>query len=253
MGLHLAIEIAEHSVRFVSIRDKSIVNDFELAFSSENEQSIQAEIELALESNSSLHKDFDDYSLSWSNKRSSLVPNSIFADSSAQSIHQLCFGKDTTTNDIDYNRIAELSIVNVFDVPLWIKGFFVRRFPRIIIQHQGSHILRNIISSNAFYLKVNLILEKDFFNLIIVKHNNLEFYSFFDYSTHEDIIYHLLFALQQKEFSNEKGTLEIVKGLGVSPGIIEDIMSTLEKVKDLNQISPKVIEHFIAKSQQLCV
>ncbi len=253
MGLHLAIEIAEHAVRFVSLNNTSISDTSTLIYKSTVESEIQKEIDDFILTTSFLQQEFEEQTLSWSTKRSSLVPNSIFGESSAKSIYQLCFGKETTVNDIDYNRLAELGIVNVFDIPLWIKSYFIRKFPRINIQQQGSHALRAITGSNAFNLKLNLLLEKDYFNLTIVKHNKLEFYSFFDYNTFEDIIYHTLFALQQKELTNEVGTLEIIEGIGIDPSIVREFELAHERIKDLNSLKIIKSEHFMAKSQLLCV
>ena len=106
---------------------------------------------------------------------------------------------------------------------------------------------------NAFYLKATVLLFDGYFLLSMAKHNKLEFYSFFDFTTAEDVIYHLSFALQQKELTEEKGTLEIVAGINTNLELQKELETIKSKVKDLKQLELKIAEDFIAKSQLLCV
>ena len=87
----------------------------------------------------------------------------------------------------------------------------------------------------------------------MVKHNNLEFYSFFNQQSAEDIIYHLTFALQQKDFLNEKGTVELINGLGTQHDLLKDVQSGLEKISEYKLLKVEAIENFTSKSQLLCV
>ena len=106
---------------------------------------------------------------------------------------------------------------------------------------------------NAFYLKANIILFQGYFLLSMVKHNKLEFYSFFDFISAEDVIYHLTFALQQKEMISEKGSIEIVSGIDANKEVYQEIENLKSKVKDLKQFELKIVDDFVAKSQLLCV
>lgn len=251
-GKHLAIQITEDSARFVFLKDDRIVDYNQLSIEGLSSDEIRKSIGSHFESISFLKNDFDEISLSWSTKQSTLIPNNIFAESSAKSIYELCYGKYDGDGSIDYNRIAELSIVNVFEIPDWIKRFFVIKFPRAIIQHEGTHTLRQIMK-DAFKLKANVVLHKDFFQLTIVKHNNLEFYSSFDYQSSEDLLYHLLFALQQKEFTDEDGSIEFVLGPDASKATLTDTLEKLERIKDLSKFRIEQPDEYISKSQLLCV
>ncbi|MFK7786417.1 MAG: DUF3822 family protein [Crocinitomicaceae bacterium] len=253
MKKHLAITISRQGASFVYVRDSQIDQEHSVVFHGFNAETVKEILNTAISSTSFLSEDFDEVTLAWDTDKSTLVPNAIFAESNAQSIFQLCFGDTINKTDIDYNRIWEAGVVNVFEVPTWIKSFFVIKYPRIILQHLGTHALRSSLDSNAFYLKSTLIINKGYFYLSMVKHNEVQFYSFFDSQSVEDVIYHLVFALQQKELTEEKGSIELVVGNGQSEEHLNEIKSGLEKVKDLSSFSVNLATDFIPKAQQLCV
>jgi hypothetical protein len=253
MKKHLAITISRQGASFVYVRDSQINQAHSVAFHGFNAESVKGILSSTISETAFLSENFDEVTLAWDTDKSTLVPNSIFAESEASAIFQLCFGDTINKTDIDYNRIWEAGVVNVFEIPTWVKSFFVIKFPRIILQHLGTHALRSSLDKNAFYLKSTLIINKGYFYLSMVKHNEVQFYSFFDSQSAEDVIYHLVFALQQKELTEEKGSIELVAGDGQSEEHLNEIKAGLEKIKDLSSFSVNLATDFIPKAQQLCV
>ncbi|MBL4862858.1 MAG: DUF3822 family protein [Crocinitomicaceae bacterium] len=250
---HLAVEVSLDSVRFVSIKNNVIVNQHDGIITGKDGTEKRASLDETYQSASFLKDDFEEITVSWSTDKSSLIPNAIFSASTPQSIFELCYGKDTSKHEIDYNRISELSVINVYEIPIWIKSFFVIKYPRVIIQHTGSHLVRRVLDENAFKVKATIVLFDTYFQLTIVKHNELIFYSSFDYQSAEDVIYHLNFALQQKEVVNEKGTIELATGIGSNPEIPALIKEGLGKIKELRKMEIRKDADYMAKSQLLCV
>jgi hypothetical protein len=253
MKKHLAIELSRHGATFVSLIDAQIIAQQSIVFHGFNPQVAKDVLNQAFTDHSFLSSEFDEVTLAWNTNKSTLVPNSIFAESDAVSIFQLCFGNNTDTNEIDYNRISEASVVNVFEIPTWVKSYFVIKFPRIVLQHVGTHGLRSTMDSNAFKLKATLIVNEGYFSLSMVKHNQLQFYSFFDAQSAEDVIYHLMFTLQQKEFLSENGNIELAPGMGKSEGDLNTIQAGLSKIVELSGFKVNLVPDFIPKAQQLCV
>ena len=250
---HLAVEISTNAVRFVSIRDGVVLHRLEKPYTGKTDREMKESLSQLFSDTNFLKEEFEEISLAWCIDRSTLVPNAIFNESSALDIFQLCFGKDAVKHEVDYNRIHELSVINVYQIPDWIKSFFVIKYPRVVIQHAGTHIVRKSLSENAFKLKASIICYETYFRLAIVKHNNLEFYSSFSYQSAEDIIYQLNFALQQKEMTGEKGTIELVGSVGSDSNIINQVESGLGKIGDLKKMEIINDADYLAKSQLLCV
>ena len=165
----------------------------------------------------------------------------------------MCFGEETPKDHIDYNRIPEQGIVNLFEIPLWVKSFFVIKYPRSIIQHEGSHVIRGLFSEPSFKLKTTLVIYNDFFLMCIAKENKLQFYTVFDYHFIDDIVYHLMFTLQQKEYLKENGAIQICPGVGSSAEQISELQQKLQSLQDLKNATITVNTDFITNSQKLCV
>ena len=249
---HLSIELSNQSARFTVIDNESISNSLSVVLDEFKEQEKKDKLKSTFENTAFLKSDFDEITLSWSSSRTTIVPNNIFAESGPKELFNLCFSKGDSNREIDYNRIAEYSVVNLYDIQTWIKSFFVIRYPRIIIQSEGSHLIREIII-NSYKLKVFLSIHEDYFLLAIAQKNELEFYSSFDFQSYEDILYHLVFVLQQKEMVNVKGELRIINGVGSNSDLMDEIEINLSKIADLNDLSVSVSNDQVAKSQMLCV
>lgn len=253
MSEHLAIEIGNDYLLLSVLYKGNVINKHAFPISGRTPVEKKESLKESLESSGILSREFDEVTLAWSSRESTLVPSSVFGDTSASDVYRLCFGEVHDHNEIDYNRVSELSVVNIYQIGDWVKSFFVMRYPRINIQHTGSHLVRNMLNKDAFYLKGSVILFKDHFLLSIVKHNNLEFYSFFDYMNADDVIYHLSFALQQKEMNEEKGKIEIIPSAEADKELVSSIIENAGRLSNLDQLNFEVIEDYIAKSQLLCV
>ncbi|HIP32580.1 MAG TPA: DUF3822 family protein, partial [Crocinitomicaceae bacterium] len=145
---YLTIEIAGQEIQFSAIKNNIVSNEATVSLSTLDYFECKKEIDAFLELNTFISLEYDETILSESSKQSSLVPNNIFAESSPQAIYKLCFGECASDFNIDYNRIAEHGIVNIYSTRSWTKRYFVMKFPRITIQNEGTHILRKVLNKN---------------------------------------------------------------------------------------------------------
>lgn len=249
---HLSIEISEIAVRF-STNNHGLVSKKDFVFTDKKDYRYKEQLDEFLIEGGLKNQDFDEQTISWSAFRSTLIPANIFGESKPESLFKLCYGTETPINHIDYNRIPEQGLVNLYEIPLWVKSFFVVKYPRSIIQHEGSHMIRGIFSESSFKLKSTLILYHNYFLLSIVKENKLQFYSMFDYQEIDDVVYHLMFTLQQKEFLQETGTIQLCTGVGASPEKTQELEAKLKSLQDLKGSAILVNNDFITNSQKLCV
>ena len=249
---HLSIELSETAVRFSAI-ENGMTTSYNYTFADKKDYRYKEQLDEFLVDAGLKNQEFNEQTISWSSKRTTLIPANIFGESKPESIFKLCYGDQIPSNHIDYNRIPEHGMVNIYEIPLWVKSFFVIRYPRSIIQHEGSHLLRGIFAENAFKLKTTLVVYDHYVLLSIVKENKLEFYSVFDYNENEDIIYHTLFTLQQKGLNKESGTLQICPGVGSSEDKINELHTKFSAFADLKSSTILVNSDLIIKSQQLCV
>lgn len=247
---HLSIEISTNSVEFSVLSEhKNITICKRFVFTSEN---YREELNEFYSSNSFLLEDYSDITLAWSTMNSTLIPSVVFQESTPKELFELCFGKNVE-GDVDYNRIPELDLINLYSIPNWVKSFFIIKHPRIIIQHAGSHLLRLSMKENTFRPKVSIVLNANNFLLFLSKHNALEFYAYFEYEKIDDVVYHVLFTMQQKEFTHQEGNVKIIANKGVKNDFLEALTNSLNQIKDIEKYKSEVLNDFQAKAQLQCV
>jgi hypothetical protein len=205
--LQLAFELTSHSFTITEIRDHEVTILNHTSFSSSSEREMKQAIQLAL-SVIPLTEKFEEFTLSWVSKQCVVVPTPIFKASSSYAIYSACFSKEAITNDLDYNVISEGNCVTVFEIPLWLKSFFILHYPRIIIQHAMSHTLRSVLEK-VNTTEIHLAIYSNFFHLVLVKGNQLLIANTYDFTNEDDLLYYISFCIQQNELSFDKGFIHI--------------------------------------------
>lgn len=193
--------------------------------------------------------DYADFVLTVGGLRNTLVPTGIFNSSKPEEIFKLNYSEPH--DDLDFNRIPELDIVNIYELPLWIKRTFVIKFPRVKIYHRSSVLLKGIFSQPVFYPKVHLYIDKESFNMFITDKKKLTFFNRFDYRNIADVVYHTLFVMDQKSMSQENTEINLY---GVSPKWehLNEFRSFFKKEISVFE-EPEKGEDFILAKQLLCV
>jgi hypothetical protein len=250
--MHLAIDISANGIRFGK-PGEPVDSNRELRFSNLTDSAIKEDLNVFFQNHGIKMSELSECTISWSCFRTTLVPGNIFSESSPNSIFELCYGKNFDSNTIDYNRLPEQSIVNIFEIPLWVKSYFVLRFPRAVIQQEGSVIIRGLFGTGSFKLRTLLSLHDNYFGLTVVKENKLQFYSTFDYQNSDDVIYHFIFVLQQKEWFGSEIQIEICDGVGSSMEMIKEIEDKLQKFSEFRKKSIVTESNFLINSHKFCV
>lgn len=248
---HLSIDINHSAVRLVKLNGDFAVQEKTVVFTDKQDYRFKQQLEDFWKETGWKESEFDEVVLSWSGGRTTLVPVNVFNESDKEAIFQLSYGTDTDHEEVDYNRLSMQGIVNVYSIPFWVKSFFVLRFPRIIIQHEGTHLIRGIFAGQTFKLKTKIVIHENHFLIAMVKENNLQFYSSFEWNTVEDIVYYYSFSVQQQEYSRQINEVEISVGAGA---VIDsdELVSILKTVHGSNVVV-QISNHLVEKYQQLCV
>ncbi len=238
----LSIELSDAKIRFAILKEKSLLKEF-----SENlAEKSREEVEKIIKNHSDLQYDFGDVTLSYSEQKSTLVPVQMISESQPEKLFKFCYG-DTSEN-IDYNRIPELGIANIFQIPLWVKSAFVINFPVINIYHTNTVFLKGIFNETVFKPKAHVLVYEDYFNLIIVHKTHLLLSNSYVYKSTDDVAYHLLFALEQKEVPLKDVEVNLY-GDQISSELLSKLKRDLKNTKDHSTKH----QNFILQSQALCV
>lgn len=238
----LSIELSDSKIRFAILKDKTILKDFSQDLTDKSKSVITD----LIHNMDDLKFDYGDVTLSYSEQKSTLVPVQLISESKPEKLFKFCYG-DINEN-IDYNRIPELGIANIFQIPLWVKSAFVINFPVINIYHTNTIFLKGIFNETVFKPKAHILLYEEYFTLVFVHKTQLLMSNSFKYKSTEDVIYHLLFALDQKELSRKDIEVNLY-GSYVSDDLVSKIKAELPNTKDHSSKH----KNFILQSQSLCV
>ncbi|MDA1019527.1 MAG: DUF3822 family protein [Bacteroidetes bacterium] len=140
-----------------------------------------------------------------SNKLSCLVPKELFDEE--LSLDYLKFSSKLIKNDFASNDfIEELDIHNVYLPFVNVNNYLIERFGSFEYYHYSTMLLKKTLKKTISNSKTMLFanIDQESFQLIIFKNKKLLYYNNFEYQTKEDILYFLLFAIEQnKEIKSE--------------------------------------------------
>ncbi|MCE3295107.1 MAG: hypothetical protein K0R65_821 [Crocinitomicaceae bacterium] len=194
---------------------------------------------------------YEEVSVSWVSANAMLVPSAVFEPKSMEALFATCFTKQVTATELDYNRISELSIVNLYEIPLWVKSFFVIKFPRALIQHEYSHQLRGIMKQ-AFRLQVQVNVYPGQMTIQAADKNELLFCNAFEIQHVNDVVYYLTFALQQMQLAGKAGKLNFHLQADAIAGK-EELSAILKQIDTFKSMEITFDSEKTIKYQELCV
>jgi len=193
--------------------------------------------------------EFKSVSLTVSTNRHTLVPTSIFGDSDAKSIFGL--NHQPPFDNIDYNRIPELGIVSIYEIPLWIRSVFVMKIPRIKIVHTSIALLKGLFNQPVFSPKLSIYWQNDSFYLAITSKGKLQYFNLFQSNQIPDLVYNVLFVLEQKELAIKDMAINLL-GVPADWDKQKELSKLLNQTVKVDALTEKS-DQFILASQLLCV
>ena len=150
------------------------------------------------------------------NNLSTVVPEVVFDKNNALSY--LKFNSQILQNDyVAYDQIFNNECVNIYIPYVNVNNFIFKKFDSFIYNHYSSIILEEVKSNEKNSINPSLYLNIDLnhFEIIYFQDNKLIFYNTFDYSTKEDVIYYLLFTIDQLKLNPEKTPLIISGSISI--------------------------------------
>lgn len=247
----LAFDLSPLGVRASISKGGIVTQDYSHAFTSAQDYKVKDQLKDFVEQNDLKQIEFDDVALSWSDVHTSMLPMNVFNDSTKEAVYQLSFGSVETGMEVDYNRLPQHAMVNIYAINDWVKSFFVMNFPRIVMQHEGTHLVRQLFAHSSVRPKAIASIHSNHFLLAITQNNDLKFYNYFSFTNAEDVIYYIGFAMQQMQIS--PSDVELI--INVAQGCELDIELIKTYYSQLNQprTEVQVVQHYLTKAIELCV
>ena len=180
-------------------------------------------LKACLTTNSELNQSFASVHVIYQNELSNIVPKALFVES--QAADYLKFNSKILKSDfISHDAIANNDSVNVYVPYVNINNFVFDMFGEFEYKHASTILIDTILQKVIKFDDATLFLNvnQQHFELIAIKDKKLLLYNSFEFSTKEDVIYYLLFTIEQLQLNPETVKLSL--------------MGTIEKDDQLYQI-----------------
>jgi hypothetical protein len=192
--------------------------------------------------------EFDgEVSLSFIGSKTTLVPQNIFGDTSAKAVFELCFGE--SDENIEHKRFYEQTLVNVYEIADWVKLLFVVRYPRIIIEHETTHVLRGIFNAPSFEPAIHIVPNNEHFSIFACSKNSIDFFNTFEFENAHDLLYYTMSAWNNSPYETKQVKLRWHQNQ--TDELLNDFQDLLKKVKKETEFEFQTVNKI--KHQLLCV
>ena len=162
-----------------------------------------------LSSDQHLHPSFKQSVALVVTRKSTLIPETCFQEKDLKSY--LSFNHDLDELDeIHFNLLEEISAYNVFTIPNPISNILLEHFGKIPYYHHGLPFLHyQLDNASSAKRTAALSIFEQFIDIGVFSGKNLLFYNTFQWSTHEDILYYLLYVYKQFNLDVNSNELQI--------------------------------------------
>tara|TARA_B110000196_G_scaffold209997_1_gene180058 strand:- start:98 stop:961 length:864 start_codon:yes stop_codon:yes gene_type:complete len=164
-----------------------------------------------------LQKEFYSSSLAFNNFPSTLVPTPFYKEEKNREI--LSFNHEI--EEVLTDKMHQMDAVNIYSVPIDLLNLINKSFPNTQKKCNSSILIDQLLLQNEKTEKtiVYASIEKKKLEVCVLSENKLEFHNSFTTDTKEDLLYFLLFSMEQLGLSPEKTELVL----------LDDILKSDEK------------------------
>lgn len=145
------------------------------------------------------------------NKLSVLVPKDFFNEENC--LDYLKFNSRLLKNDTaSFDYIEEFEAHNVFITYGNVTNYLIEKFGSFEFFHYSTVLLKKLYSDTPkdkiarIYVNIN----KSYLNITVFKGKELNYYNTFDYETKDDILYFILFVIEQNKLINNETKMKLI-------------------------------------------
>ncbi|MDI9309508.1 MAG: DUF3822 family protein [Limnohabitans sp.] len=171
---------------------------------------IEEEIISLIKNTPILQSKFDDVLVFHNNNLNTFIPQVLFDENNLSNYLQ--YNVKVFDNDfITYDEISNYEMNNVYIPYVNLNNSLIDIYGDFNYKHIASVLVKKILdlNKNNDEPMVYAHIQKENFQLIVVKNQKLLLYNSFDYKTKEDFIYHLLFIAEQLQLNPETFQLKL--------------------------------------------
>ena len=193
---HLSIELSEKSISYCIV-DKNKYRCY-LLFSQNYESQNLLKI---LNEDEFITREFLSKSISFVNFPNTLIPKELYNEKDKKNIFSVNYS--LTNEELVIDELKS-KIINLYAIPNTIFQTVKNVIPEAIFRSNSSILINYFLSLNNLQETMFLFLKDSYINIVVTKGDSLIFQNKFEYQTKEDLLFYVLFSIQQLNFSNEE-------------------------------------------------
>jgi hypothetical protein len=195
---------------------------------------------------------YENFSCSYASTNFTLVPSPLFATNKLDKLLQFTQSELIPKGETDYNRLLEWNAVAVYQLPLWIKSVLIVKYPRIVIQHELTHVLRGLQGGAINSTKIEIVLQEAIFLIVIRKGGAIVHATAHVYQAIEDVLFQTLTCIQKLAIS-DKTVLTLSTSQEDTIAIANQFVALASKLPPFNLVTFDVSPYKHIQYQTLCV
>ena len=165
-----------------------------------------------INSNSWISNSFHSRRIIIANSRSTLIPSALFSQNEKQDY--LDFNIERDGNDIvHHDWLENLGIYNIYCIPEQLQNNINVIFPGAKLCHVSSVLIeslfvnyKNLMGAGRMFMNVR----DEEFDLMIFNGKNLTYFNSFSFKAPEDLVYYVIFVMEQMNLNPEETPLVLV-------------------------------------------
>ncbi|WP_010182739.1 DUF3822 family protein [Aquimarina agarilytica] len=203
-----------------------------------NEQQLLEKVSKIFDSKPELQATFKSIDVIYYNELFTLVPKTLF-DEKALKTYINYSVKTLATDYITYDEL-NTGIINVFIPYVNVNNFLLEKLGEFNFHHSSGILINHVLEKEKYSLtkKVSIFVAPNQFDLICCKGTDLLLFNSFKYTTNEDVLYYLLFCLEQLDLSPNQIEVELINTISTD---LFDLLYTY--IRNISQ--PKIEENTI--------
>ena len=209
------------------------------------EQTLFEKLKSTFETKPELQAKFEKIEVVYAHQLYCFVPKEIY-DSNNKAVYFKYSIKTLATDYISEDAIAAAPIINLFIPYVNINNYLVERFEEFSFRHSSSLLLDYVFKKEVLETqkKVYLHFQINHFDVIVLQGNQLQLFNTFDYHAATDVLYYVLFVLEQLALSPDNVKVTLLNNC--SKEVFELLYTYIRNLDKSNSAQSSVLLHNLA-------
>lgn len=166
---------------------------------------------------------FESISVLIASRLYTLMPSPLFNPGQEHRIITFNLNVDPTSHEVLTDPVTAMEAVTVYALPRGLKDQLELRWPDLTMHHSIRALIQGIMNRFKYtteegHVFVNIL--EGIFDVLILKQQQVIFCNTFHYNAPEDILYYLIFVLEQKHMSPDQINISIMGEFGKHSAVI---------------------------------